>query len=191
MRTSFPKIHLVYVPPNCTSQLQVADVILQRPFKHALRKCFNKWAAELIREQIRDGTPLGLAPYLKMSVIKPQILDWCVQAWQSMINGRQYIKMGWHTCCTSLCNVHDVAIRQLVVEEVARGEFDAVHVPNSARAAAEESSDSEDEDNEKDALDIMKKRQFGKRKSERKRKQPLQHGFRVNPEQIALSEDSD
>ncbi len=167
------------------------DVILQRPFKVALRSSFNKWAGELIREQIQDGTALGLAPYLKMSVMKPQILDWCVQAWQTMSNGRQYIKMGWHTCCLSLCNVHDLATRQLVVEEVARGELDAAHVPNAARAAAEDSSDSEDEDNEKDALDTMKKRQFGKRKSERKRKQPSQHGFRLNPDQIALSEDSD
>ena len=40
----YPHIRLVYVPPNCTSQLQVANVILQRPFKHGLRKRFNEWA---------------------------------------------------------------------------------------------------------------------------------------------------
>jgi hypothetical protein len=36
LRTHHPRIHLVFVPPNCTSKLQVADVILQRPFKHGL-----------------------------------------------------------------------------------------------------------------------------------------------------------
>jgi hypothetical protein len=32
-----PNIHLVFVPPNCTSKLQVADVMLQRPFKHGFK----------------------------------------------------------------------------------------------------------------------------------------------------------
>ena len=103
IRTQHPRIHLVYVPPNCTSELQVADVILQRPFKASIRRSFNKWAAEIIREQIRDETPLGLAPYLKMSLIKPLILEWCIEAWNSMAQGREYIKTGLaHMHCISL-----------------------------------------------------------------------------------------
>ena len=190
LRTHHPKIHLVFVPPNCTSELQVADVILQRPFKCALRNSFNKWAAEIIREQIRDGTPLGLAPYLKMALIKPLILDWCIDAWNTMAAGREYIKMGWHTCTVSLFNVHNISQRQLVVEEVARGELDAVYVPNVTKEAAD-SSDSEDEDSEKNVLDVMKERQYGKRKSVRKRKQTASHGFSISTDQIAMTEDSD
>ena len=42
LRTHHPRIHLVFVPANCTSKLQVADVALQRPFKHAITRRFNE-----------------------------------------------------------------------------------------------------------------------------------------------------
>jgi len=47
-------VHLVFVSVNCTSKLQVADVVLQRPFKHGIKKEFNEWVAQLITEQINS-----------------------------------------------------------------------------------------------------------------------------------------
>jgi len=203
LRTHQPRIHLVFVPPNCTSQLQVADVILQRSFKHGIRQQFNLWAATIVQEQIRDGDLCGLSPYLKMSIIKPLILQWCVDSWNMMEPGRNFIKMGWHTCCTSLFNVHDPVKRATVVEEVARGGLDAWLVPVRGRPGGAtqsgqeweeevEGEESEEEsDDEKHVLDVMKERQYGQRKSTRKRTQTALSGYVLNSSQIAMSEDSE
>jgi hypothetical protein len=112
----FPRIHLVYVPPNCTGELQVADVILQRPFKAGIRQAFNKWAAAVISEQLSTNDLIGLSPHLKMSMIKPLVLEWCVDSWNRMKAGREYIKFGWHTCCVSLYNVWSTEKRVAVME---------------------------------------------------------------------------
>jgi hypothetical protein len=194
LRMHHPNIHLVFVPPNCTSRLQVADVVLQRPFKHALRQGFNAWAATIIKEQIQNDELVGLSPYLKMSVIKPYILQWCIDSWTQMQtgHGREYIKTGWHTCCTSLFNVRDPIKRAQVVEAVARGELEGAFVPNQSETASDSSdSEGEEEDEDKDVLDVMKERQYGKRKSQRKRAQPSVSGYLLNSSQIALSEDSE
>jgi hypothetical protein len=180
LRSKFPRIHLVFVPPNCTSQLQVADVVLQRPFKHGLRQSFNVWAAQIIREQIEQDDLSGLSPYLKMSVIKPLVLQWCISSWQKMQPGRDYIKMGWHTCTLSLFNVLDPVKRSIAVEAHGRGELDAAYVPNG-KELDEPESESDDEDDEeaddKDVLDIMKARQYGARRSDRKRSQPAASSY--------------
>lgn len=193
LRTHFPNIHLVFVPPNCTSHLQVADVVLQRPFKAGLRNRFNEWAAGIITEQIEKNELYGLSPYLKMSMIKPLILQWCIASWSKMKQGRDYIKMGWHTCCLSLFNVNDVVKRLQVVEEVALGKLEGSFVPAQAEdseEAAEHESEAE-EDEEKDELDVMKERQYGSRKSARKRSQPAVSGYMLNSSQIHLTEDSE
>jgi hypothetical protein len=41
LRTHHPRIHLIFVPANCTSKLQVADVALQRPFKSSISRNFD------------------------------------------------------------------------------------------------------------------------------------------------------
>lgn len=194
LRTHHPHIHLVFVPPNCTSQLQVADVILQRPFKHGIRLRFNEWAADTLRQQVQSGELVGLNPFLKMSSIKPLLLQWIVQTWNKMKEGRDYIKMGWHTCCVSLFDVHDLVKRMQVVEAVVKGELDAKgFVPKESEEGEEEEGDESDheEDEEKDVLDVMKERQFGTRKSTRKRSQPTLHGYQLSSSQVAFSSDSE
>lgn len=197
IKAQHPRIHLVYVPPNCTSELQVADVILQRSFKTGIRQQFNQWAAEVISEQLKAKDLIGLTPYLKMGVIKPLVLEWCVHSWNKMQAGREYIKMGWHTCCVSLYNIWSPEKRVAVMEEVARKEFEAEHVPvqmgrKGAAAAAEEIDEekyeSESSDDETDQLDIMKQRQYGKR-SARIRKRPQQFGYQLDSSQMEMSGD--
>lgn len=202
IKQQHPRIHLVYVPPNCTSELQVADVILQRPFKAGIRQEFNNWAAGIISEQLEAEDLIGLTPHLKMSIIKPLVLEWCLHSWNKMQAGRQYIKMGWHTCCVSLYDIWSLEKRVAVMEEVARKEFEAEHVPmrrKSAGAAAEGSeidedvdkyveSDSQSSDDEADQLDIMKRRQYGKQ-SGRIRKRTHPFGFQLDSSQMEFSGD--
>ncbi len=188
-----PRIHLVFVPANCTSQLQVADVVLQRPFKHGIRRRFTEWAARIIQEQVDHDDILGLSPYLKMSVIKPLILQWCIDSWGALCveKGRAYVKMGWHSCCVSLFNVLDATKRAQAVEEAARGEIEAAaFIPAEEEQEPEDEPSDDEEDEEKDELEVMKERQYGSRKSERKRAAPKNFGYQISSQQIALSEDS-
>lgn len=193
IRTNHPQIHLVFIPANCTSQLQVADVMLQRPFKHGVRQRFNTWAADILREQVNTGELVGLAPYLKMSSIKPLLLQWLVESWKKMSEGRDYIKFGWHTCCVSLFDVHDAVKRIEVLESVAKGELDANgFVPEGTEDEEKGEESDHEEDEERDELDVMKERRFGTRKSIRKRTQPTLLGYQFSSSQIAVcTSDSD
>lgn len=98
LRTKHPNIHVVFVPPNCTSQLQVADAILQRPFKQGIRNCFSQWAAEMIRDQLEEGEVHGLHRYLNMASLKPKILQECLESWSRLKEGAIYIQNGWKKC---------------------------------------------------------------------------------------------
>lgn len=192
LRSNFPHIHLVFVPPNCTSKLQVADVMLQRPFKHGIRQRFNVWATRTLKQQIDAEEIIGLSPFLKMSCIKPLILEWVLGSWEKLKQGRAFIKVGWHTCCLSLFNVHDQVKRLQAVEEVAKAELDRALVPEGDEPDGDySSSEEEEEDEEKDELDVMKERQFGTRRSERKRNSVKAFGYQLNSQQVALSEDSE
>ena len=102
--------------------------------------------------------------------------------------------MGWHTCCLSLFNVLDPIKRQQAVEEIARGELEANWVPGVAEVedeSAQESDSDNEEDEVKDVLDILKERQFGARKSDRKRTQTSMSGYVVNSQQVAYRGDSE
>jgi hypothetical protein len=82
------------------------------------------------------------------------------------------------------------------LESVAKGELDRCLIPEEKEShdqdhnQDEDPEDQEDED-EKDVLDSMKERQYGTRKSDRKRSQPTLHGYQISSSQIALSGDSD
>jgi hypothetical protein len=56
---------------SCTSELQLVDVIIQQPLKHAFKVNFKKWTADVIKQQICDWKE----PFIdfKMSNLKPQI----------------------------------------------------------------------------------------------------------------------
>ena len=190
-----PNIHLVFVPANCTSKLQVADVMLQRPFKHGIKRRFNEWATSKIAELLAAGLPITLTSFLKMKLVKPLSLQWCLESWARIKEGRDLIKFGWHECCVRLYDVYDSDKRKKAVAEVARGDWGALEfVPPGMEPALPEGEESDG--GHKDELDIMKERKFGERKSKRKRAQVKRFGGGVNPSQIDFiqsgeSDDSD
>ena len=191
LKEKYPRIHLVFVPANCTSKLQVADVMLQRPFKHGIKKQFNEWAARKISEQITSGVIIGLAPLLKMGTLKPLVLQWCINSWKRMQEGRDLIKFGWHMCCISLFDVMDTAKCVEAMEEIEK--LDLQHVPSGVEAnppseeAAAEAEDDEEE-SKKDELDVMKERKYGTRRGLRKRPRVNKFGGGINPCQIDMAE---
>jgi hypothetical protein len=56
---------------NCTSEIQLANVILQIPLKHEFKVEFNTWITSIIKEQVDNGQE----PYVdfKMSNFKPRM----------------------------------------------------------------------------------------------------------------------
>ncbi len=67
-------ILLIFIPTNCTSELQPAYVILQKPLKHAFKVHYNSWTSQTIEDQIYDGHELEVD--FKMSNLKHRICNW-------------------------------------------------------------------------------------------------------------------
>lgn len=194
-----PRIHLVFVPANCTSKLQVADVALQRPFKSCIRRSFDRWAADQLHTQITAGSVVGFAESFKMKAIKPLVLQWCLDSWFELQQRKVIIADGWYRCCTALYDVHDRDKRVAALSEVAQSILDVRHVPeeqegdpegSDAESSAQESDHESDE--EGDELDVALPIVQGQRRSTRQRR-PTASGssYQLNSQQIVMTEDSE
>jgi hypothetical protein len=96
MKSKHPQIHLHFIPANCTSIFQLADVILQRPFKHAFQLEFIKYIMDVFTKQLEDGVDLKMD--MKMSTLKPKICGWLHKAWEHLTCKEDMVKKGWgHT----------------------------------------------------------------------------------------------
>jgi hypothetical protein len=190
IRTKHPRIHLVFVPANCTSKLQVADVALQRPFKHGITSRFNQWAASLIAEQIADNKIVGLSESLKMVTIKPLALKWCIESWKELKERKDLIIAGWYMCCTSLYDVNDPQKRTDALTAVVENKLEMAYLPDENEQDADDSDESEHEDNSDDELDITKPRVFGSQGT-RNRMPAKQFGYQIASSAIAMTEDSE
>jgi hypothetical protein len=200
-----PYIHLLYIPPNCTSKLQVADYALNYPFKHGVKRRFDAWAAEKVAAQINsaaaggeDAAMVGLKESLKMSNIKPKIVDWVCESWKSLAEEKLLIMKGWHSCVVSLFDVHNEQQRKKAVQDALKATkpVDAVPELREDDLAEEELEvklnsegyiEEESEDEEKTEKQIMKERVYGERRSTRDRQQAKQFGFQLNSSQLKFS----
>lgn len=181
LKREHPRIHLVFVPANCTSKLQLADVALQRPFKSCITQSFNEWAAATIAEQIRTGEITGISSQLGMSALKPLVLQWCVDSWKGLRERKQLILHGWEQSCLNFFNINSEKRRLEAVELIALNKLDMRELPEGSEPAG----DAEAESDEDDELDISTPRQFGKQ-STRERKQPSMYGYFVDPTRIEI-----
>ena len=96
MKNNYPQIHVLYIPANCTSIYQPADVIIQRPFKHVFRQEFNKYTMSMITNQIETNSNIKVD--FKMSTLKPLLCSWLFTSWLSVCNKQEMVKVGWSKC---------------------------------------------------------------------------------------------
>jgi len=179
-----PRIHLVYVPSNCTSKLQLADVALQRPFKSCITQSFSEWAAAAIAAQIRVGEIKGIADQLGMKTLKPLVLQWCIDSWQGLRERKQLITDGWEQSCCKLFDVNSEHRRRDAVELLALKKLVLDVLPDGTEPDGDgyaEESDSED-----DELDTSKPRIYG-RQSGRMRKQTQHSGYMVDSGRVEFA----
>jgi hypothetical protein len=93
-----PLVKTIFVPTNCTSVFQPANVILQRPFKHAFRNEFDDWSMDQIQQQLENATPTeGIKLESKLSVLKPLLCSWLYKAWLH-IHKKKMVQIGWEKC---------------------------------------------------------------------------------------------
>jgi hypothetical protein len=189
-RASLPRyIHLVYVPANCTSMLQVADVALNYPFKHGFKRRFNQWAAEVIRDQIDQNAVVGIKQLCGMTMIKPKVLEWALESWKCLRDEKVLIQKGWNKCVVSLYDVTSQQERLKAMRDAVRHDFDPDLMPEEK----EEEVDSdgycceESSDEEKSEKQIMKERIYGERKSSRAAQPRQSFGYVLNSEQLKFS----
>jgi len=84
---------LIFVPKNCTSTLQHANVILQHPFKHAFKKEFNYWTCPTIKNQLEQCENSKVD--FQMSILKPNLCAWLFHAWEHVKNMDNMIYKRW------------------------------------------------------------------------------------------------
>jgi hypothetical protein len=93
VKKKHPEILILFIPANCTAVLQPADIIIQRPLKHAFMLQFNSWTIENVSKQLDKGLEVELD--FKMSTIKPLLCSWLHKAWFHVFEKQDMICKGW------------------------------------------------------------------------------------------------
>ena len=81
---------LINVPPDCTSQVQPLEVSINKPFKHAIRKQFEKHLSE----------NLLLYTENKLLVSEKRVLTtkWVAEGWGKVLRNKEIIKKSFVKC---------------------------------------------------------------------------------------------
>jgi hypothetical protein len=112
----FPLIKTMFVPANCTSKLQVADVVLQRPLKHRFRQQFNTWQAQQVALQVLGKVePKDIKLDLGVKELRGKVVGWLMTAWEELAVEEQMIRRGWEKC--RLGKIHDSAFQSHAISE--------------------------------------------------------------------------
>lgn len=99
-------IELVYISPNCKDQLQPLDQLVNKEFKGALKKEFQKWYADSILDKMSeksDDESVVSSINLKLSVLKPVHAQWLVRAIDSITARKELLVKSFET--TGILNV--------------------------------------------------------------------------------------
>ena len=91
----------LYIPANCTSELQPLDVRGNAAFKADLKDAFTMWYAEKVRcalaerpNDFKRAVQL-VQPDLRLSVIKPLHAGWAITAFVSLQERQDLVKSAW------------------------------------------------------------------------------------------------
>lgn len=196
MDAQHKRIHLVFVPANCTSMLQIVDVALNRPFKASIRNSFNIWAASIVAACIAAGKLPSLKPHTGIKELRPLMLQWSLAAWQqlSSTKGKLITLNGWHRCVKNYCDLDSEEDRKAALTASTKGEFKVFEVPEKEESAPQATDVWEGAaDGSDDELDISKPRAFGERRSKRKRSEGQRQigSYMIDSSQIELSDDDE
>lgn len=171
IRKYYPDIILVYIPPNCTGKLQVADVALNYSFKHGIKYRYEEWSCNEIFNQLESKSET-LKFDTGMHIIKPLVLNWAVESWRSLENRPELIIQGWIKCMTRILDPYNEDVQDKATANILSGTLTAYgFVPdlNEPEPTARYCNEESDYSTSEDELDVMKRRIEGERKSSRRK----------------------
>ena len=88
-------IDIVYVPANCTGELQPFDLSVNKPVKNFIKQRFQEWYAEQIVQQKEDGSTIKPVTDFPMRLMKPLGAKWIMEAYDYMLAHPDIIRNGF------------------------------------------------------------------------------------------------
>ena len=96
---------VVFVPANCTSELQPLDLSFNGPLKEKCKDGFAQWYSQKVCDHLKERQEQGeemsaaveFQPDLRLSVIKPLHCRWLMDAYAEMSSRPQLVHQGWET----------------------------------------------------------------------------------------------
>ena len=86
-------INIIFVPGNCTSELQPLDVSGNASFKAYLKAEFTSWYASQVTSQLEEDLITGID--LRLTYLKPKHASWLTTAWSKLKAEPQLSITGW------------------------------------------------------------------------------------------------
>ena len=127
MRTKYSNILLLFIPPNCTGQLQPHDVVVQKPLRGDIKAAFKAFQIERFQKARRLGGDEHYAVLcnFKISVIKPYTLMWFHGGWKRAADDKDMLHKGWPKC--GLRDVFDPSTQANTIKEAKLSSNDRLH----------------------------------------------------------------
>ena len=88
-------IDIVYVPANCTGELQPLDLSVNKPVKDFIKQKFQEWYAEQIVQQKEDGSGIKPIADFPMRQMKPLGAKWMIEAYDYMLGHPEIVRNGF------------------------------------------------------------------------------------------------
>ena len=98
---------LVFVPANCTGELQPLDLSVNGPLKEKSKEAFSRWYSEHVCDSIKELSETGESveesiskvpqPDLRMSIVKPLHCKWLIDAFAAVASRPDLVRHGWET----------------------------------------------------------------------------------------------
>lgn len=192
MKAQHKNIICVFIPPNCTSKLQVADTHLNFPFKRGIRSRFNDYVVQEMLNTMDKKEQIEID--LTMGTLKPLLLQWIYDTWSKMKAKSAHIMNAWEQLF-SIFDPFSSDNQREAVREWAKDRWKLETKYDNAEDEEEENVyESASEDEEKDELDVMEEIRHGTRRSARVQQQRGNQqrslmGYLVRSDQIQLDED--
>jgi DDE superfamily endonuclease len=96
LKTTFPKYHFIFIPANCTSKIQPADIYVNKPLKDKFTSQYTEWASNQVAVQCKAGVSTELIRLsTDLGTLKPVVVKWIHTAWRSVMEKNEGIRESW------------------------------------------------------------------------------------------------
>ena len=85
MKRKYSMLLLVYVPPKCTSKAQLADVVLNKPFKKYYSRSHTVYLMHQVKEHLENNEELStFNSNMLVTAVAAPALQWLVEGYDKL-----------------------------------------------------------------------------------------------------------